>query len=324
MLKLRSLTLHSGIIQSPMAGCTDLAFRLVAREYGMEFAFLEMVSADALVRKNEKTLTLLKTVEKDKPLGAQLVGCNPDTMGEAAAMIEDMGFDLLDINCGCPVPKITAPGGGSALLIEPEKTKKIFEAVVKNVKRIPVTVKMRKGYTDPSGDEAVRMAKIAEDAGMCAVTVHGRTRAQGYTGTADWEAIGKVKRALKIPVLGNGDVLTAADAQKLMDVSGCDGVMIGRGGLGNPWIYKSIETSLRGENPNPVEPTLEEKRDAALKHFKLEVETEGERLALLKFRRIACWYFKEMPGSAIFRAKVQAIETESEMREAIASFGTTV
>ncbi len=323
MLKLKSLTLRSGIIQSPMAGCTDLAFRLVAREYGMEFAFLEMVSADALVRKNEKTLTLLKTVEKDKPLGAQLVGCNPDTMGEAAAMIEDMGFDLLDINCGCPVPKITGPGGGSALLIEPEKTKKIFEAVVKNIKKIPVTVKMRKGYSDPSGDEAVRMAKIAEDAGMCAVTVHGRTRAQGYSGTADWEAIGKVKRALKIPVLGNGDVLTAADAQKLMDVSGCDGVMIGRGGLGNPWIYKSIETSLNGDNPNPVEPTLEEKRAAALKHFTLEVETEGERLALLKFRRIACWYFKEMPGSAIFRAKVQAIETEAEMRAAIEAFGTT-
>ena len=183
-----------------------------------------------------------------------------------------------------------------------------------------MTVKMRKGYADPSGDEAVRLAKIAEDAGMCAVTVHGRTRAQGYMGQADWEAIGKVKRALKIPVLGNGDVNNAADAQKLIDISGCDGVMIGRGGLGNPWIYRSIENSLNGEN-SFVEPTLEEKRAAALKHFKLEVETEGERLALLKFRRIACWYFKEMPGSAIFRGKVQSIETEAEMREAIENFG---
>lgn len=321
MIKLKSLTLKSGVIQSPMAGCTDLAFRLVAREYGMEFAFLEMVSADALVRKNEKTFNLLKSVEKDKPLGAQLVGCNPDTMGEAAAMIEDMGFDLLDINCGCPVPKITAPGGGSALLIEPEKTKKIFEAVVKNVKNIPVTVKMRKGYTDPSGDEAVRLAKIAEDAGMCAVTVHGRTRAQGYTGTADWEAIGKVKKALKIPVLGNGDVLNGADAQRLMNVSGCDGVMIGRGALGNPWIYRSIENTLKGEAAPFTEPTLEEKRAAALKHFEYEVQTEVEKLAVLKFRKIACWYFKEMPGSAIFRGKVQQIERADEMREAIQNFG---
>lgn len=304
-----------------MAGCTDLAFRLLAREYGMEFAFLEMVSADALVRQNDKTIGLLKTVAKDKPLGAQLVGCNPDTMGEAAAMIEEMGFDLLDINCGCPVPKITAPGGGSALLIEPEKTKKIFEAVVKNVKNIPVTVKMRKGYTDPSGDEAVRLAKIAEDAGMSAVTVHGRTRAQGYTGTADWEAIGKVKRALKIPVLGNGDVLNGADAQRLMDVSGCDGVMIGRGALGNPWIYRSIESSLKGETAPFAEPTLEEKRAAALKHFDYEIQTEVEKLAVLKFRKIACWYFKEMPGSAIFRGKVQQIERANEMREAIENFG---
>ncbi len=319
MLQLKTLTLKSRIIQSPMAGCTDLAFRLVARDEGMEFAFLEMVSAEALVRKNAKTLALLKSTEKDKPLGAQLVGCNPEVMGEAAAMIEDMGFDLLDINCGCPVPKITAPGGGSALLIEPEKTKKIFEAVVKNVKRIPVTVKMRKGFTDPSGDEAVRISKMAEEAGLSAVTVHGRTRAQGYSGTADWEAIGKVKRAVKIPVFGNGDVTNAEDAQRLMQTSGCDGVMIGRGGLGNPWIYKSIEASLKGA-ALPDEPSVEDKKKTALKHFELELESEGERHGVLKFRKIACWYFKDIPGASQFRALVNTLETAEAMREAVRSF----
>lgn len=316
MLKLKSLTLKSRIIQSPMAGCTDLAFRLVAREHGMEFAFLEMVSADALVRKSPKTFGLLRTVEQDRPLGAQLVGCNPDTMGEAAAMIEDMGFDLLDINCGCPVPKITAPGGGSALLIEPEKTRKIFESVVKNVKSIPVTVKMRKGFTDESGDEAVRLAKIAEDSGLCAVTVHGRTRVQGYSGRADWDAIRKVKKAVRIPVLGNGDVNGAEDAKRLMDLSGCDGVMIGRGGLGNPWIYREINRALNGESAAPV-PSLEERKRAALKHLKLEVESGTERPAVLKFRKVACWYLKDIPGGAELRNKVNTIETAAEMEDVL-------
>ncbi len=323
MIKLKSLTLKTNIIQSPMAGCTDLAFRLVAREHGMEFAFLEMVSADALVRKNDKTLSLLKTVEQDRPLGAQLVGCNPDTMGEAAAMIEEMGFDLLDINCGCPVPKITAPGGGSALLVEPEKTKKIFENVVKNVKRIPVTVKMRKGFADDSGEEAVRIAKIAEDAGLSAVTVHGRTRVQGYTGKADWNSIKKVKDALKIPVFGNGDVLNGADAKKMIDMTGCDGVMIGRGALGNPWIYDSINQTLAGGQA-PASPTLEQLKQAALKHLSLEVQTEGEHLAVLKFRRIACWYLKEAPGAAEFRHKVQSSTTEAQLRELIENFGVSL
>ncbi len=342
MIKLKSLTLKSHIIQSPMAGCTDLPFRLIAREQGMEFAFLEMVSADALVRKNEKTFDLLKSTEKDRPLGAQLVGCNPETMGEAAVIIEEMGFDLLDINCGCPVPKITSPGGGSALLREPEKTKAIFDNIVKNVKRIPVTVKMRKGYADPSGDEAVLIAKLAEDAGLDAVTVHGRTRAQGYSGTADWDAIRKVKQAVKIPVFGNGDVTSPAAAKKLMETSGCDGVMIGRGGLGNPWLYKQIERVLASSAPglslnhhgdpgsgfppktcgnDPLSPTLEDKKKTALKHLELEIELEGEKQAVLKFRRIGCWYFQGIPGSAELRAKINTLQTAEEMRAAIESFG---
>ena len=319
MLKIKNFELKTNIIQSPMAGCTDLAFRLIARERGMEFAFLEMVSADSLVRKNAKTLNLLKSTESDSPLGAQLVGCNPDTMGEAAAIIEEMGFDLLDLNLGCPVPKIVSPGGGSALLAEPEKSKKLFESAVKNVKKIPVTVKMRKGFSDASGDEAVNIAKIAEDAGVSAVAVHGRTRVQGYSGTADWEAIGKVKKAVKIPVIGNGDVTNAQDAQKLIETSGCDGVMIGRGALGNPWIYKSIEASLNGEDV-PALPTLEDRKKTCLQHLDLEVQTEGERVGVLKFRKIACWYFKYLPGTAKFRDRVNHSSTKEEMQEAVLSF----
>ena len=320
MIQLKSLTLRTRIIQSPMAGCTDLAFRLIGRDKGMEFAFLEMVSADALVRGNERTLAYLERTEADKPLGAQIVGSNPETMGEAAAMIENMGFDLVDINCGCPVPKVTAPGGGSALLVEPEKTRKIFESVVKNVKRIPVTVKMRKGFSDQTGDEAVRIAKIAEEAGLSAVTVHGRTRVQGYSGNADWEAIRKVKEAVKIPVFGNGDVNNGDDARRLMETSGCDGVMIGRGGLGNPWIYKSIEAALNRDGL-PPEPALEEKKKTALKHLELEIETEGERIAVLKFRRIACWYFRELSGASEFRARINTLTTAEDMQTAIGSFG---
>lgn len=303
-----------------MAGCTDLAFRLIGREKGMEFAFLEMVSADALVHRNQRTLAFLDRTESDKPLGAQIVGCHPETMGEAAAMLEDMGFDLVDINCGCPVPKITAPGGGSALLVQPDKIKKIFESVVKNVKRIPVTVKMRKGFADESGEEAVHIAKIAEDTGLTAVTVHGRTRVQGYSGNADWGAIAKVKKAVKIPVFGNGDVKCGEDAKRLLETSGCDGVMVGRGGLGNPWIYKSIEAALHHESL-PSEPALEEKKQTALKHLELEVQTEGEKIGVLKFRRIACWYLRELPGASEFRARVNTLTSAADMRAAVENFG---
>lgn len=303
-----------------MAGCTDLAFRLIGREKGMEFAFLEMISADALVRRHERTLGFLERTEADKPLGAQIVGCHPETMGEAAGLLEDMGFDLVDINCGCPVPKITAPGGGSALLVEPEEARKIFESVVRSVKRIPVTVKMRKGFADGSGDEAVRIAKIAEDAGLSAVTVHGRTRMQGYSGNADWSAIRKVKEAVNIPVFGNGDVNSGEDAKRLMETSGCDGVMVGRAGLGNPWIYKSIEAVMNQEEP-PAETPLEEKKQTALKHLELEVRTEGEKTGVLKFRRIACWYLRDLRGASEFRARVNTLTSAAEMRAVIEDFG---
>lgn len=320
-LQLKGLTLRTGVVQSPMANCTDLAFRLVAREKGLEFAFLEMVSAHALVQDSKRTLALMKTLPEDRPVGAQLVGCDAAHMAEAAARVEEMGFDLLDLNLGCPVPKITGggDGAGSALLCRPADAGRIFEAVVKAVKRIPVTVKMRLGYKDASGKEAVEIAKRAEGAGVCAVAVHGRTRDQQYSGVADWAAIGRVKAAVGIPVIGNGDVRSGADAVRLRAESGCDAVMLGRGALGNPWLYKEVEAALAGA-PAPAVPTFEEKKAVLLRHLDLEVLHEGEFYAVRSMRRIACWYFSGFTGAAAFRNAICSAPTTADVRRLITDY----
>jgi tRNA-dihydrouridine synthase B len=323
MIKLKNLEIKSGVVQSPMAGCTDLAYRLLSREYGMEFSFLEMVSAEALVRKNAGTEELMKTVPADAPLGAQIVGCRPEAMGEAARMVEDLGYALLDINFGCPVPKIYGNGAGSALLNRPIQAREIFKAMRKGAKTIPLTVKMRLGVNDPSGAEAAQIAKIAEEEGLDAVSVHGRTRAQGYSGSANYEAIGRVKAAVNIPVFGNGDINSGEDALRMKKIAGVDGVMVGRGGLGNPWLFKKIEASLEGR-VDSREPSFEEKKKALLKHFELELAHRDEQTAVLHMRRIACWYFKNLPGSAEFRGKLNFCKTASELRTLIDGFGPSI
>lgn len=305
------------VVQSPMANCTDLPFRLIARSHGMAFAFLEMVSSEALVRGVPQTHELMRTLPEDRPLGAQIVGCDPGVMGEAAAQIEAMGFDLVDLNLGCPVPKIVSQGGGSMLLREPETAKAIFTQVVRSVKRIPVTVKMRLGYRDASGMEALRIARIAQECGVDAVAVHGRTREQGYAGPADYEAIGRVKQAVSIPVIGNGDVIDGASARRLREVSGCEGIMLGRGALGNPWIYRQVEAAIAGQETPPA-PSPSERRHVLLRHIALQEQHEARALGHL--RRVITWYFKEMPGVAEFRDRINRAQSLDEMRDLVERF----
>ncbi len=316
MIRLKQLVLPS-VVQSPMANCSDLPFRLVARSQGMRFAFLEMISSEALVRDVRRTYEMMRTVPEDRPLGAQLVGCDPAVMGEAAAKLEAMGFDLVDLNLGCPVPKIVSQGGGSKLLREPVTAEAIFRRVVRAVTRIPVTVKMRLGFSDGTGEEAARIARIAQDCGVDGIAVHGRTREQGYTGTANYEAIGRVKAAVSIPVIGNGDVIDGASAVRLRAVSGCDGVMIARGALGNPWIYREVEAALEGQAlPSP--PDRAERKRMARQHLELQQRYEEEPVGHL--RRVVCWYFKEQPGVGEFRDRINRANSIEEIGALIDAF----
>lgn len=317
MIRLKSFTLPV-VVQSPMANCTDLPFRLVARSQGMAFAFLEMISSEALVRDVQRTYEMMQTVPEDRPLGAQLVGCDPDVMGEAAARIEALGFDLVDINLGCPVPKVVSKGGGSMLLREPETAGRIFRSVVSAVTRIPVTVKMRLGFSDGSGREAAHIARIAQESGVDAVSVHGRTREQGYSGSANYEAIRCVKQAVSIPVIGNGDVMDGASAVRLREISGCDGVMLGRGALGNPWIYQEVEAALSGRML-PAPPDLAQRKRMLLQHIDLQTKYEARPLGHL--RRILCWYFKDQPCVAAFRERAHHAQSIEEMRVLVERFG---
>lgn len=316
MITLRNVQLPR-VVQSPMANCTNLAFRLIGRALGMRFAYLEMISAEALLRNNAETLAMMATAPEDRPVGAQLVGCDPGSMGEAAARIEDLDFALVDINLGCPVPKVVGKGGGSQLLREPDTARAIFSRVVQSVKRVPVTVKMRLGYSDGSGEEAARVARIAESCGVSAIAVHGRTREQGYSGTANYEAIGRVKRAVSIPVYGNGDVTDAASARRLLEVSGCDGVMLGRGALGNPWVYEQIDAALEGR-PLPPAPTLQQRKAVLMQHIELEARYEREPIGPL--RRIICWYFRDVPGVRQFRDAINHAQSIAEMRDLLDAF----
>ena len=306
----------NNLILAPMAGVTDLPFRLLCSEQGAGMTGMEMVSAKAIMYGNKNTEGLLAIHPQEGPVSLQLFGSDPKIVSEMAKRIEERPFDVLDINMGCPVPKIVNNGEGSALMREPKLAGEIIAAVAKAIEK-PVTVKIRKGF-DEAHVNAMEMAKIAEDAGAAAVAVHGRTREQYYSGQADWEIIAKVKEAVAIPVIGNGDVTDGESARRMLSETGCDGVMVGRAARGNPWLFKQIAAYLKDGQTVPA-PSMEEKKKEILRHAALQMETKGEYTGVREMRKHLSWYTAGLPGSARLREIVNQAESFEEIRGLVES-----
>lgn len=295
-----------------MAGVTDLPFRLLCKEQGAGLLCMEMISAKALQYKNKNTKALLAIHPGEYPVSLQLFGSDPYIISEMAKEIEELPFQILDINMGCPVPKVVKNGEGSALMKDPGKVYEIVNQTVKAIRK-PVTVKIRKGFDD-GHINAVEIAKVIEEAGGAAVAVHGRTREQYYSGRADWEIIRQVKEAVSIPVIGNGDVVSGETAQAMMRQTGCDGVMIGRAAQGNPWIFRELADYER-MGKTAVRPSKEELRAAMLRHARLQIEFKGDYLGIREMRKHVSWYTKGMEGSAKLRDAINRVESYEELEE---------
>lgn len=288
----------NGAFLAPLAGISNLPFRLIARSLGCALAYTEMISANGLVRKTDRTYEYLKTCADDHPLGAQVFGADPEIVAQASRIIANNGADLIDINMGCPVKKVIKTGSGAILMKDPDLVARIITSVKKAV-QIPVTVKIRSGW---SGGliNAVEIARIAEDSGADAITIHARTADQGYSGKADWRIIAEVKKVVKIPVIGNGDIWQPRDAVKILRETSCDAVMVGRGSLGNPWIFKGIIQACSGQTENYL-PSLDQRQKMIKNHWEMEAQFLGDKLADKRFRKHLLWYTKGLEGASRFR-----------------------
>nr|UWI50060.1 tRNA dihydrouridine synthase DusB [Clostridioides difficile] len=309
-MKVGSLELKNKVFLSPMAGVTDLPFRLICKEQECGLLYTEMINGKALCYDDENTKKMLKIEKEEHPVAVQIFGSEPDFMGRAAEIMNEYPNEILDINMGCPAPKVVKNGDGSALMKNPKLAEQVLKAVVKNSKK-PVTLKIRKGWDDNSVN-AVEIAKMAEACGISALAIHGRTREQYYTGKADWDIIADIKKNLNIPVIGNGDVFTIEDSINMLDKTGCDAIMIGRGAQGNPWIFKRINHYMNTGEILP-EPTLNEKISTAIKHLKLAVEEHGEYVAVREMRKHIAWYLKGLRNSARLRDEINKIEDYQEV-----------
>ena len=309
-MKIGHLELENTVFLAPMAGVTDLPFRILCKEMGCGLVYSEMVSAKGILYDNKNTTELLEIDPKERPVAVQLFGSDPEILGAMAKKIEPYPIDIIDVNMGCPAPKIVKNGEGSCLMKTPELVGKIVKSLVESQSK-PVTIKFRKGFDDDHIN-AVEIAKIAEANGASAVAVHGRTREQYYSGKADWDIIKQVKAAVNIPVIGNGDVFTPQDAKNLLEYTGCDAIMVGRGAQGNPWIFRRILHYLHTGEILP-EPTAEERVEKALRHAEMLIDYKGEYIGVREMRKHMAWYMKGLPGAAELRGKLNYAENRAEL-----------